>query len=253
MSSIALLTDFGLRDHYVGVLHAVLDREAPGIPRIDLCHEVPPGDTATAAFFLRESWRWLEEETVVLVIVDPGVGSSRRAVVARVGERFIIAPDNGILCSAGRPDEAREIAVEGEISSTFHGRDLFAPAAARLALELSLENFGARVDPTTLQTSPLPEARKIPGGYSGKVIHVDRFGNLITNIPFSERMRRVSWEGGETSTGIRFYDEAPPGRVCFLSSSSAFVELAMRRESAADASGLRRGDVVIVHEFSEGN
>jgi S-adenosylmethionine hydrolase len=137
MRSIVLLTDFGLSDHYVGVLHAVLERDAPGAARIDLGHELSAGDIWQACYLLRCSWPHLPPQAVVLAVVDPGVGTERRAVAVKVGDRRLVAPDNGLAGSIAPADEVvlldRQRMELPEPSHTFHGRDLFAPAAARLA------------------------------------------------------------------------------------------------------------------------
>lgn len=250
MATLALLTDFGLRDHYVGVLHLILNREAPGVPRIDICHEIPAGDLRAASFFIRECWPLLSEGTVLLAVVDPGVGSSRRAVAARLGGRFIVGPDNGILSAAAQIDDAFELKTEGASSRTFHGRDIFAPAAGRLARGESPESLGNRIDPLSLRQSPLPDARKTEWGFSGEVLHIDRFGNLITNIPFSREITDIQWEGGGTPRAVSCYQEAPEGAVCFLRSSSIFVEIAVGGRSASSITGLKVGDTIRAREKS---
>lgn len=248
MPTIALLTDFGLRDHYVGVVHLILNAKAPGASRIDLCHEIPFGDIRAASFCLLESWHWLQEETIVLAVVDPGVGSSRRAVAARLGRKFIVGPDNGLLRAVGDVDEAYEIRMDPASSSTFHGRDLFAPAAALLARGESPRRLGPEIDPSSLQESLLPVARRSDHRWSGEILHIDTFGNIITNIPFRKEILSIVWPGGESRRVVKCYAEAPPGEICFLRSSSTFLEVMMRGRSAAEFSCLRVGDPITAYE-----
>jgi len=244
MGCIALLTDFGLDDHYVGVLHAVLENRAPGIPRIDLGHGVPPGDLRAGAFLLRESWTYLPEDTVVLVVIDPGVGGPRKAVAVRCGSRHVVGPDNGILRAPGLPDEAVDLGRPEGISTTFHGRDLFAPAAARLAMGAGIDDLGIQLDPLFLVPSPLPDPVATTDGWDGEIIHVDHFGNLITNIPASDEIRCIRWREGSTSLRVESYGQAPEGEIVFLHSSSATIELGCREASAALKSGLKARDPI---------
>jgi len=248
MATVALITDFGLKDHYVGVLHLILNAEAPGASRIDLCHEIPPGDIRAASFCLLESWPWLQEGTIVLAVVDPGVGSSRRAVAARLGRKFIVGPDNGLLRAVGDVDEAYEIRMDPPSSSTFHGRDTFSPAAAFLARGESPRRLGPEIDPSSLQESLLPVVRRSDHRWSGEILHIDSFGNIITNIPFQEEITRIVWPGGESRRAVKCYAEAPEGEVCFLRSSSTFLEVMMRGRSAAEFSRLKVGDPMTAHE-----
>lgn len=252
MSSVVLLTDFGLVDHYAGVLHAVLARDAPGVDRLDLTHDVPAGDVWGACFRLRCAAAWLPEDAVVLAVVDPGVGTGRRAIAARVRRRWIVAPDNGLAGSLGPVDEAVELATDAmglpPPSATFHGRDLFAPAAARLARRDMTRSIGRPVDPASLATSPLPEPEPTSVGCRGAVLHVDRFGNVVTNVParsLPEGTRLVAGDA-EYAVWVRTYAEAPADEVVLLEGSSGLLELAVHRGSAAEATGLDRGDPVEV-------
>lgn len=248
MSAVVLLTDFGLTDHYTGVLHAVLARDAPGADRIDLTHQVPPGDIWGAVFRLRCAWSWLADDVVVLAVVDPGVGTPRRAVAARVGTRWVVAPDNGLPTGAGAVAEAVELdaAAMGlpRPSATFHGRDLFAPAAARLARGDAAGTLGRALDPASLVPSPLPEMERIGDRWRGRVLHVDRFGNVVTNLAAAELPDDVHVVAGDAVFDVRVttYGEAPPDEVVMLEGSSGYLELAVGGGSAAEITGLERGD-----------
>ncbi len=250
MRPVALLTDFGLEDHYAGVLHAVLVREAPGADRLDISHGVPPGDLWTACFLLRAAWPHLPADAVALVVVDPGVGTDRRAVAVRVGDRFLVGPDNGLAAAVGEATDAVELdpGIMGipEPSATFHGRDLFAPAAARLARGDSPAGLGGPLDPGTLVSCPIPAPERAGDTVRGVVQHVDRFGNLVTNLPVGtvppEAELRVGWR--RITRVVRTYGDAPEGEVVLLEGSSGYLEISVVGGSAAHALGLAPGDPV---------
>jgi S-adenosylmethionine hydrolase len=251
MRPIVLLTDFGLADHYVGVLHAVLQRGAPGAVRIDLGHDVPPGDLWAASFMLRSAWPHLPPDCVVMAVVDPGVGSSRRALALGAGGRFVVAPDNGIATAVGRADSA--VALDWQLmglaepSTTFHGRDLFAPAAARLARGNDVAGLGDAVDVASLVPCPLPEPAETPHGVEGVIVHVDRFGNLITNVCAADHTDTTSAVvRGRAVPRVRTYAEARPDEVVLLEGSAGTFELAVNCGSAAESTGLERGDRVTI-------
>jgi S-adenosylmethionine hydrolase len=250
---IALLTDFGLGDAYVGVLHAVLIREAGEAQRFDISHGVPPGDIWTGCYLLRYAWPDLPPVAVVLAVVDPGVGTVRRAVAAQVGERWIVAPDNGLPAAVGTP--ARCFTLDPErlgaqrVSATFHGRDLFAPAVARLSRGEDPHTFATPCDPAAVVPCPLPGPRREGATIHGVVLHVDRFGNLITNIPWTQAPPgaelRAGWrrvlERSET------YADAPPGKAVLMEGSSGLLEIAVNGASAAELPELDGGDPVEIH------
>jgi S-adenosylmethionine hydrolase len=251
MRPIALLTDFGHTDHYVGVLHAVIEREAPGSVRIDLGHGLQAGDIWDACFQLRCAWPHLPADCVVMAVVDPGVGTDRRAVVVAVGSRSLVAPDNGIASAIADADSAveldwRRMGVE-EPSRTFHARDLFAPAAARLASGEDGSEFGEAVDIESLVGCPLPIAKPSPSPFDSIIVHVDHFGNLVTNVRGSEvgPAATVTWGAGRASRRVDTYGEALLDEVVLIEGSAGFLELAVNCGSAADVTGLERGDAVL--------
>ncbi len=259
MRPVALLTDFGLTDHYVGALHAVLEKYAPGVPRIDLAHLIPPGDVWEASFQLRCAWPFLPAGCVVTAVVDPGVGTGRRVLAAALGKRFLVAPDNGLAASLGPGSEV--VALDwkkmgiAEPSRTFHGRDIFAPAAARLALGRELRELGERVDPDLLVACPLPEPEPLTSGYSATVLSVDRFGNLPTNLPADSvgGGSTAAWSAEIPARRVRVYGDGDPGEVILLEGSAGLLELAVNGGSAAKATGLRRGDTVRVTNLNDGD
>jgi S-adenosylmethionine hydrolase len=255
MKPVSLLTDFGLGDHYVGVLHAVLARDAPGVERIDLGHQVPPaGDIWQASFLLRSAWLHLGWNAVVLAVVDPGVGGDRRAVAVAVGQRWLVAPDNGLAAAVGPSSIAVELDWRRmglpRPSNTFHGRDLFAPAAARLARGEPAASIGDVIEPKTLVACPLPDPERNERGWRATILHEDRFGNLITNLCANAVSRgSIAWYGAPRGARmVATYAEAGDGEVVMLEGSSGLLELALRGASAAEVIGLQRGDSVELRE-----
>ena len=258
MRPVILLTDFGLEDHYVGVLHVVLHHWAAAAARIDLGHNVPAGDVWEACFQVRCAWPHLPSDAVVLAVVDPGVGGDRRPVAARVGDRWIVAPDNGLAPAVGRIDEAvvldwRRMGL-AEPSSTFHGRDLFAPAAARLARGDSAEDLGPEAPVESFIPCPLPDPAQTDTGLEGVILHIDRFGNLVTNIEAATvpEDAELGFGAAGTASRVRTYGDAQEGEVVVLEGSSRLLELAVKGGSAASATGLRRGDTVTVRNSEFG-
>lgn len=248
MRPVILLTDFGRRDSYVGVLHAVLEREAPGCARIDLGHEFEPGDLWEACFALRCAWPHLPPDAVVLAVVDPGVGSDRRLVAVRIANRWIVAPDTGLAAAVGRVEEAIVLDWQrmglAEPSRTFHGRDLFAPAAAALARDERSAFLGSPLNPASLAPDPLPEPTRTAGGMQTTVLHVDRFGNLIGNIEVVELPATVTVQlpDGGSARRVATFANAEGDEVVWYQGSVGLLELAVNRGSAAAATGLARGD-----------
>jgi S-adenosylmethionine hydrolase len=252
MPPVALLTDFGHDDHYVGVVHAVLERECPGVSRIDLGHAVPPGDIWTASFQLRCAWWHLPADCVVLAVIDPGVGTARRALAVEIDGRYLVAPDNGLAAAVGPVATAvelnwRSMGLE-KPSATFHGRDLFAPAAARLAAGESIGDLGAEIDGDGLVPCPLPAPCRSDGGLEGVVLVVDRFGNLATNVREEEHpgLTEARWRADRTARRVTTYAEGAPDEVVLLEGSAGYLELAVNCGSAAEATGLERGDAVLL-------
>ena len=192
---IVLLTDFGLKDHYVGVMKGVIARIAPQVQVIDLTHAVPPQDIRGGSFHLWASYRFFPSGSIFVAVVDPGVGTERRGLLIEIEERFFIGPDNGLfsLIIDHHPDFVayeltnRTYFLE-QISHTFHARDIFAPVAAHLASGVSPESFGPRV--RDLVRLPFPTIREEEERLIGSIIHVDHFGNLITNIPAEKILRK---------------------------------------------------------------
>jgi S-adenosylmethionine hydrolase len=253
---VTLLTDFGLVDPYVGTMKGVLHREAPDLRAIvDLCHEVPPQDVATAALFLEAAFPYFPVGTVHLAVVDPEVGTERPFVVLEARGHALLAPDNGLLSALAererdavllRVDPARLPAIGA--SATFHGRDRFAPLAARLVGGTPPSSLGAPwAGPRRLAE---PEVAPLPGGgLRASIVWIDRFGNGITS---ARREHLAAPEGGrlacrvagrEVPFGRTYADVAPGELVCVLDSYDRF-EIAERDGDAARTLGLERGTEV---------
>ncbi len=236
---VTLTTDFGDRDGYVGAMKGVLLARAPAVTLVDITHAVPRHDVSAAANALVDAAPWFPPGTVHLAVVDPGVGGARAAVVVAAGRQLFVGPDNGIFSLvAPRPDAVHAIAApafrRAEVAATFHGRDLFAPAAARLALG----------DPPAAAGPPvvLRGRLDLPAGH--RVVHVDRFGNLVTNlagVPPGGRFRIA----GRVIAGLsETYESVATGELCAYLGSRGTVEIAVREGSAAELLGASRGTAI---------
>lgn len=253
---IALVTDFGLRDHYVGTMKGVVLGICPDVTLVDISHDIPPHDVLTGALELAAAYPYFPSGTIFLAVVDPGVGSSRRAIAADTGDYRFVAPDNGVLTAVfdhSPPKRVVELTdrryARPTISRTFEGRDRFAPAAAWIAKGVALTALG-RLAGDTVRLR-IPEARWEEGGIVGDVLRVDRFGNLVTNIGrgLLERLSaHVDVEVGATrvSRMVATYADAEPGAPCVLVGSSEHLEIAVNGGNAAEALGVGRGATVRV-------
>lgn len=239
---VTLLTDFGTADGYVAEMKGALLARAGGAALVDVTHDIPPGDVAEAAYVLGRTWRAFPAGTVHLAVVDPGVGSGRRALAAEAeGHRFV-APDNGLLSAVLRGAGARVVAlpVPPSASPTFHGRDLFAPAAARLAAGEPLAALGPAIADPVLLPPPRLEVRG--GEVVGEVVHVDRFGTLVTSIPGGAMAPGSPVRVGAASIAMRttFADVASGALMAFVGSGGT-VEIAVRDARADTMLGAGRG------------
>lgn len=253
MTRITLLTDFGTADGYVAAMKGVISTIAPEAVIDDASHDIPPGDVFAASMTLSRYWRLYPPGTIHVVVVDPGVGTDRRAVAARIDDRLFVAPDNGILTRVlAEGQEADAVVLESaahrrdEVSATFHGRDLFAPAAAHLARGVPLHELGGPV--SDLVRLRLPEPTRGPLGFEGEVVQVDRFGNLITNVPGSwvAPGSRIIVAGVEIASLGRSYADVEPGAALALTGSTGMLEICVRDGSAAESLAAGRGARVMV-------
>ncbi len=238
---VVLLTDFGLTDPYVGVMKGVMLHLFPTLTLVDLSHGVPPQDVRTGALFLESAWRYFSEGTVFLCVVDPGVGGPRRPMILRSAGRLFVGPDNGLLSLL--PDgDWWEISVEEPLASrTFHGRDLFAPVAAKLAMGTEPGRLGRPVsDPQRLS---LPEA--FDG--EGEILYFDGYGNAITSL---RGIDVGEVEVADRRLPVRLsYGAVAAGQPLALTGSTGRLELAVRNGSAQAELALEVGMSVRVHAW----
>jgi hypothetical protein len=239
---ITLLTDFGTADGYVAEVKGALLRQVPAAVLVDVAHDLAPGDIVAAAYVLGRAWRAFPDSTVHLAVVDPGVGTLRRALAGEAGGHRFVAPDNGLLTPVleGRASNLVALETPAGATATFHGRDVFAPAAARLAAGEPLAALGsAVVDPVLLPPALLERRGR---DLLGVVVHVDRFGSLITNLPGARLAPGALVRLGAYDLELRqtFSDVAPGDPVAYVGSGGT-VEVAVRDARADAALGLTRG------------
>jgi S-adenosylmethionine hydrolase len=251
---VTLLTDFGTEDPYVGMMKGVLLSRAPSLRIVDLSHGVPPQSVRVGAWFLAHAWAFFPEGTVHVAVVDPGVGSSRKLVLALDRGHAFLAPDNGLLGPV-LSSEARIFELDSErlasagASATFHGRDILAPAAAALASGTNPETC-ARAELVPESSVAFPKARRLDGGHvECEVLLADRYGNLILSAsPGDLGDARTGWIAEAAGRRIplrRVYAEAAPGELLALVDSYGALEIAVREGNAAARLGLRAGDTVV--------
>lgn len=253
---VTLLTDFGLSDVYVGVMKGVIAQVNPTLKVIDLTHEIPPQNLTSARFCLINAVPYFPKETVHIAVVDPGVGTQRKGVAIKFEGGFLVGPDNGLFSGILSQNPAIS-AVEltnfrywrtASPSTTFHGRDIFAPVGAHLASGVPLEELGTVINPESLVKLPIAECREKEGIFEGCIQYIDRFGNLITNIPgnlvvnksWTVEIAKVNIEGKKT------YSDKPIGSLIALVGSHGWVEIAVNNGNAQSKLQLNYGDPVKV-------
>ncbi len=241
---ITLLTDFGTADGYVAEMKGVILSTAPEATLVDLSHDVPPQDVELARLAVARYWHRFPAGTVHLVVVDPGVGSAREALAVESDGRVLVGPDNGVLSPALlRPDaQCVALRVPADASPTFHGRDVFAPAAAAIAQGRQPADLGVPFASPVVRRTKEP-VRLPDGSIAGEVIAIDRFGNAITNI-LGAHAGRVE-AGGRFVHVVRSYAEVPAGSPLAHAGSSGLLEIAVRDGHAARELELTRGATVI--------
>jgi S-adenosylmethionine hydrolase len=246
---ITLLTDFGTVDGYVAEMKGVLLTGAPAATVMDITHDVPPQDIERARLTVARVWRRFPAGTIHIVVIDPGVGSERAALCVASDDRFLIGPDNGVLSPSLLIPSARaiELPTPAGSSSTFHGRDVFAPAAVALARGESFETLGVPAMSPIVRRTPEP-IRTTRGELDGEVILVDRFGNCVTNL-FGFRAGTVTVDGREIRVR-HTYAEVGIGEPVALVGSAGFIEIAVRDGRADEVLRLTRGSRVLLHNDS---
>ena len=241
MPVITLLTDFGIADSYVAEVKAVLLSRAPSVTIVDISHQVDPGDVGAGQYLLGRSWSRFPQGTIHVAIVDPGVGTERRAIAAESEAHRFVAPDNGLLSFLPKDARFVSLPVPPRAAPTFHGRDVFAPAAAALANGASLESLGPTI--TDPYDSPLPAPRNDGLTVVGEVIYVDRFGTLVSNIPGNAVQPgvRIRVEGTDVGSLSRTFRDVTRGALVAFVGSGGTVEIAVRDGSAARMLGVGVG------------
>ncbi len=260
MPAITLTTDFGLSDHFVGAMKGVILTIAPRAAIVDITHEISPQDVKEAAFVIAQAWKYFPKKTIHVVVIDPGVGTARRPILCEAGGHFFIAPDNGVLSMIYDAAKPRVRVISNprvmlkNVSRTFHGRDVFAPAAAHLARGVAPAKFGKPLT-DLIRIADLTPRQISPNAWSGVILKVDHFGNLITNFsiadfadvktrPFelrigSERVRRLALT----------YVEAGIGEMFAIVGSAGYIEIAANQTSASRMVGCDAGAEVQLEIF----
>lgn len=263
-SFITLTTDFGIGDHEAGVLKGVIWRIAPQAKIADLSHDISPQDVIGGALLLARCTSYFPAGTIHVAVVDPGVGTGRRGLAARIGDHYFVGPDNGLFTLLLKKAEANQQLVEcvslenphywlDEVSNVFHGRDVFAPVAAHLANHVSLDELGSIVkDPVRLN---FPEPVRTHQGWKSQIIHIDYFGNLGTNIRIEHlagnKDIRVRVAGQEIRGLVKTFGERPVGELVALIDSNDTLAISVVNGSAAARLEAHIGDPVelIVNSF----
>lgn len=255
MPTITLTTDFGSQDWFVGTMKGVILRIHPKAPVVDITHQIPPGDIRASSFALMASYRYFPRSTVHVAVIDPGVGSDRKAIAVQTNNYIFVGPDNGVLSFALANEKIKSIhRLENEryflhpVNHTFHGRDIFAPVAAHLSRGLTIDKLGPKQKDIVRLPWLEPEISR--GSIRGKVIYADRFGNAITNIR-NEQLARFGkshvFNGSKRLCAIRpYYQSVRAGHAVAVPGSSGFLEIAINGGSAAKSLGLKIGHTISV-------
>jgi len=259
--TIALLTDFSYEDPFIGMMKGVIYSINPSARIVDLAHNLPKYDVRTAAFILLTSYKYFPPGTIFCCVVDPGVGTNRRAIAIKTKKYYFIGPDNGCMLWAAN-DDSIDVVVEitnrkymlEKISTTFHGRDIFAPASAHLSRGVDISELGKKINPNSLVRIEFPQPRIQGNRYELEVLAVDGFGNIFLNI----RTEQIDLEKGENvsiivgdkryiARVVRTYGEAEKGRLVVLCGTShGYLEIAVNRGSAKSVLGVDVGDRIII-------
>ncbi len=261
---IALLTDFGLTDGYVGIMKGVMLGIAPGAQLVDLTHDVAPQDLAEGAWQLAISYRYFPAGTVFVCVVDPGVGSQRQSVAVHAGSWYFVGPDNGLFSAVLEQQPVHAVVALSnpayhlpQVSTTFHGRDIFAPVAAHLASGVALTDLGVWLDPASLQRRASETPQWQGGQLVARVVHIDRFGNIISNIAlemvptlFSSPTVQLRFPAQQrVITARRRYFAEHDGDAddpFIYPASSGYLAVAVRNGDAARLLGVHTGDAAML-------
>jgi S-adenosyl-L-methionine hydrolase (adenosine-forming) len=241
---LTLTTDFGVSDHYVGVMKGVILSICPEAQIVDISHDVTPHEIEEGGYLIAQAWRYFPKKTVHVVVIDPGVGSSRRPLLMEAGSHYFVAPDNGVLAMIFSAEKHKIRLISNEryflqpVSRTFHGRDIFAPVAANIAKGLPASRVGKQIEDYLKPVSGKPQ-RSGKRTWVGKVLKIDRFGNIVTSFhvadfPYLER-QNFTLSVGPVSTSVlaRNYTECSPGELFVLIGSGGYYEVSLSQGSAS--------------------
>lgn len=259
---ITLTTDFGIDDIYVGVMKGVMLSINPACAIVDITHAVAPQDIAAGALALESACPYFPAGAIHVAIVDPGVGGSRRALVAETERSLFVGPDNGIFSFALSTPGLKavyELTAKDyflpDVSATFHGRDIFAPVAAYLSKGMQPERMGRRIDDPVILPQAVPVMREA-GILEGCIVHIDRFGNLITNVSrdmltgfVREARIRAACKGSSITKILPSYAAAQEGELFCVIGSSGCLEISLKNSSAAACIGACRGDSIVLNKI----
>jgi len=257
---VTLTTDFGAKDAFAGSVKGVILKINPQAQIVDISHDIAPQDIWEAAFTLKSAYKYFPKGTVHLAVVDPGVGSGRRPIIVVTESYYFVGPDNGIFTLIY--NEAERIRVHHITAGhyflpspgpTFHGRDVFAPAAAWLLKGIPSGQFGDEITDFVKMNVPVPKAAS--NGIEGHVVHIDRFGNIITNVTYKDIQAlfpegeepgpvQISVAGKELQGLKKFYAESAPGEPAAIINSSGYLEIYLFKQNARTVLNLRRGEIV---------
>ncbi len=257
---VTLTTDFGTKDSFAGSIKGVLLKLNPQAQIVDISHEIGPQDVWEAAFTLKTAYRYFPKGTIHLAVVDPGVGSGRRPIIVVTESYYFVGPDNGIFSLVLQEAERMRVLhitashyYLPDAGPTFHARDIFAPVAAWLTKGIPSGNFGEEIEDYVKLNVPVP--KQTVNGVDGHVIHIDRFGNAITNIRLSDIRKlvpevddslpvSVNIVGREIKGLRKFYAEAAPGEPAAIINSSGYLEVFLFKQNARTALSIKRGEAV---------
>lgn len=250
---IALLTDFGGKDPFAGIMKGVIYSINPDAVITDLTHCINPHNVFEGAFCLYESYKYFPPKTIFLCVVDPGVGGQRKGVIIQTPDYCFIGPDNGLMSLAVKDNKninAYEISNKkymlNEISNTFHGRDVFAPAVAYLSKGINPDQFGSRIK--DINRIEIPAVKEYEDYIEGMIIYTDKFGNLITNIEagISRKIKSIEIKNTLINKISSSYEDGEPGRAVAIIGSAGFLEIAVNSGSAEKSLSVNAGEPVII-------
>lgn len=249
---ITLTTDFGLQDYYVSAMKAVMIGIAPDVRLVDISHDIPSQDIMAGSWVLRNSAMLFPEGTVHTVVVDPGVGTDRKPIALRIEDQLFVGPDNGIFSLLTEEKDFKAVRLTNksywnkELTNTFHGRDIFAPVAAHLSAGVKLEQLGEPIDELVTYRWAVPIADK--DGLQGWVIHIDKFGNLVTNLSASLIKEVIKDKAVKIYVGNTILDEivttfgsVPEGEPAAFIGSSGMLEVGINKGNAEEMLGVQKG------------